>query len=141
MIRVSRLADYAVLIIAYMSYNEGNKFTASSITKSTGLTLHTVNKILSLLVKKKIIKGERGPKGGYMLLQNSNNISMRDLVEAIDGPVALTICVDDNDSKCNLYENCLTRDNWEIVNNVISDSLSKVKISQMRKPGIFINEN
>ena len=97
MIRVSRLADYAVLIVTYMSREQSKTFSAPHIVKVTGIRLATVNKLLFLLTKAGLICATRGSKGGYRLDKPSKDISMKDLIEAIDGPVALTLCMGENE--------------------------------------------
>jgi len=132
MLRISRLADYAVLIATFMAREKNIKFSSRDISKMTSINLPTVNKILSLLAKKEIIIAIRGSKGGYKINQSIEKISIKDLVEAIDGPVALTVCSEDNkENKCDLYSGCISRLNWQKVNDTIINSLSEIKLSQM----------
>ncbi len=138
MLRVSRLADYAVLIVSLMVNREEKKYTAPELSKNSGLNLATVNKILSLLVKSSIIVSYRGVNGGYKIAKKPEMISMKDLVEAIDGPVSLTLCIDKTSTiNCSLFEGCISRLNWQKVNNTISASLSQIKLSEMKSQDYF----
>ena len=86
MLKVTRLADYSVLILCCF---QNNKLTAKNISNTTGLGLATVNKILSYLVKAKILKPLRGTNGGYFPAKSFKEISIKDIIEAIEGPVAI----------------------------------------------------
>ena len=100
MLKITRLADYSVLILCCF---KDKKLTAKSISNKTGLGIATVNKILSLLVKAKILKPVRGANGGYCPLKSLKEVSIKDIIEAIEGPVALTKCVESSEEKIVTY--------------------------------------
>ena len=151
MLKITRLADYAVIIICSFR-GKGNiiisakeiskktsiktdpRFVAPSIeiikqiSKKTSINKATVNKILSILVRKKILTASRGVNGGYKTVKQLDKISIKELIEAIEGPVALTNCMDNNAGDCNLFDQCVTKNTWGIVNNVIKDALEGIKV-------------
>lgn len=129
MLKITRLADYSVLILCCF---RDKKLTAKSISNKTGLGIATVNKILSLLVKAKILKPVRGANGGYCPLKSLKEVSIKDIIEAIEGPVALTKCVETSEEKnCNLYCTCITKNVWSQVNNSVQATLHKIKINDI----------
>ena len=93
MLRITRLADYAVLIICSFEGNMNKVISAPEIIKKTGLQKATVNKLLAILVKKEILIALRGVKGGYKTVKKLEEISVRELIEAVEGPVSLTDCM------------------------------------------------
>ncbi len=131
MLKVTRLADYAVVIVTSFKDVEKEIVSAQQIIKKTKLQQATVNKILAILVRKKILTAFRGTKGGYKLRKDLSNISIKDLIEAIEGPVSLTDCLDKNANDCNLFNICTTKNTWGVVNNAIKETLEKIKIKDI----------
>ena len=128
MLKITRLADYAVVIICSFRGTGNSIISAKEISKKTNINKATVNKILAILVRKKILTASRGVNGGYKTVKQLDKISIKDLIEAIEGPVALTNCMDNNAGDCNLFDQCVTKNTWGIVNNVIKDALEGIKI-------------
>tara|TARA_B100000902_G_C27023139_1_gene770608 strand:+ start:282 stop:698 length:417 start_codon:yes stop_codon:yes gene_type:complete len=129
MLKITRLADYSVLILCCF---RDKKLTAKSISNRTGLGIATVNKILSLLVKAKILKPVRGANGGYWPFRSLKEVSIKDIIEAIEGPVALTKCVEASEEKnCKLYCTCITKNIWNKVNNSVQATLHNIKINDI----------
>ena len=128
MLKITRLADYSVLILCCF---QNNKLTAKSISKKTSLALPTVNKILALLVKADILKPIRGSNGGYFLEKDFKEISIKDIVEAIEGPVAITRCSQEKDKSCRLLNTCITKNMWTQVNNSVMQTLQNIKINDI----------
>ena len=128
MLKITRLADYSVLILC--CFNDA-KLTAKHISRKTGLGLATVNKILALLVKAKILKPLRGVNGGYRPSKSLKEVSIKDIIEAIEGPVALTKCVEVSEKKCNLINSCITQNVWSKVNNSVLATLHEIKINDI----------
>ncbi len=143
MLRITRLADYAVLIACTFEGMENKVVSSSDITKKTRLQKATVNKVLATLVKKKILIASRGVNGGYKTVKKFEEISVRELIEAMEGPVSLTSCIDENAKDCNLCNVCITKNAWSLVNNAIKDTLENIKIPDMKnktKTMTFINK-
>ena len=132
MIKVTRLADYAVSIIYAFSGSEKEILSSQNIAEKTKLHKATVNKLLAQLVKKNVLEPFRGTKGGYRLKKGLDNISIRELIEAIEGPVLLTDCLNKNANNCNLFDVCNTKNIWGFVNTEINNTLENIKIKDIK---------
>ena len=132
MIKVTRLADYAVSIIYAFSGSEKEILSSQNIVEKTKLHKATVNKLLAQLVKKNVLEPFRGTKGGYRLKKDLDNISIRELIEAIEGPVLLTDCLNKNANNCNLSDVCNTKNIWSFVNTEINNTLENIKIKDIK---------
>ena len=132
MIKVTRLADYAVSIIYAFSGSEKEILSSQDIIEKTKLNKATVNKLLAQLVKKNFLEPYRGTKGGYKLKKDFDNISIRELIEAIEGPVLLTDCLNKNANNCNLFGVCSTKNIWSFVNTEINNTLENIKIKDIK---------
>ena len=132
MLKVTRLADYAVSIIYAFSGSEKEILSSQDIIEKTKLHKATVNKLLAQLVKKNFLEPFRGTKGGYKLKKGLDSISIRELIEAIEGPVLLTDCMNKNANDCNLFDVCNTKNIWSFVNTEINNTLENIKIKDIK---------
>ena len=132
MLKVTRLADYAVSIIYAFCGSEKEILSSQNIMEKTKLHKATVNKLLAQLVKKDFLEPFRGTNGGYRLKKDLDNISIRELIEAIEGPVLLTDCQNKNANNCNLFNVCNTKNIWSFVNKEINNTLEKIKIKDIK---------
>ena len=133
MLKITRLADYAVSIIYAFSGSEKEILSSQDIIEKTKLHKATVNKLLAQLVKTNFLEPFRGTKGGYRLKKDLDNISIRELIEAIEGPVLLTDCLNKNANNCNLFDVCNTKYIWSFVNTEINNTLENIKIKDIKK--------
>ena len=140
MLKVTRLADYAVLIISSFNGHEKDIVSAQKIIKKTSLKNATAMKLLSILVKKDILVAYRGAQGGYKLKKKLENISIKELIEAIEGPVSLTDCLGSNTNNCNLFDVCITKNTWSIVNNAVKDTLENIKIKDISNNNVSLRD-
>tara|TARA_B100001027_G_C16243141_1_gene320445 strand:- start:901 stop:1332 length:432 start_codon:yes stop_codon:yes gene_type:complete len=131
MLKVTRLADYAVLILCQFSFKRNTVLSSTKICRGTGIKKATVNKLLALLVKGNVLSAVRGPRGGYKPSRELENISVKEIIEAIEGPVSLTDCIDNNSTKCNLISTCVTKNTWSMVNSAIVDTLHSIKVEHL----------
>ena len=132
MLKVTRLADYAVSIIYAFSGSEKEILSSQDIIEKTKLHKATVNKLLAQLVKTNFLEPFRGTKGGYRLKKGLDNISIRELIEAIEGPVLLTDCLNKNANNCNLFNVCNTKNIWSIINTEVNNTLENIKIKDIK---------
>lgn len=130
MLKVSKLADYAVLMSACMAQGQKKEKSATTISAETRLSLPTVRKILKILTKAGILYGRRGVEGGYQFATPDQDVSILDVVEAVDGPISLTECCAYEDYNCAVND-CIMRPHWSLINRVIKDTLAQYKIGQM----------
>ncbi|PZQ46554.1 MAG: SUF system Fe-S cluster assembly regulator [Micavibrio aeruginosavorus] len=131
MIKLSKLTDYAVVILAEMARDEGRLLTASGLSSKTGLPEPTVAKVLKLLTRGGQIESARGINGGYKLARLPGDISMASVITALEGPVMLTSCVDGSEDCCNHSINCALKGKWNPVNAAMQKALEEVTLAQM----------
>ena len=125
------MTDYAVVILGRMAQDGGGLQTASGLSEKTGLPEPTVAKVLKLLARGGLIVSTRGVNGGYMLSKTPPEISMADVIVALEGPVQLTSCVDGQDECCSHSVNCSMKGKWDPVNEAMKKALEDVSLAQM----------
>lgn len=133
MLRLSKLTDYATVILSFMARDKEHAHTATEIAEITGIALPTVSKILKLLVKAKVLMSTRGAKGGYALARNPEKISVATVISALEGPIALTECSISHQG-CEQASGCDIRGNWSLINQTIHDALESVTLADLIKP-------
>lgn len=136
MIRVSRLADYGVVLACHIAGHRGHCHNAYELSEATGLPAPTVSKLLAALAKSGILTSVRGAKGGYRLAREADRITAADIVTAVDGPIALTICLEHGDGFCDVESLCPTRHGWHRVNEAIRAALASVTLTELA-PGLL----
>lgn len=131
MLKISKMADYAVVILAALSKAEQARCSASSLTEITGLPEPTVAKILKVLAREGIVYSMRGAGGGYLLSRSAQELSVRDIIMAMDGPISLTACVSGQKPDCSLQKSCGVRGRWDKVNQKINSALQEITLADM----------
>ena len=121
MIKLNKITDYAVVILGLLSSRFPNKFSTSKISEDTGLPVPTVAKVCKLLNKADLINAGRGANGGYYCETAPTEINVADIVEAIDGPIAIIACLEESDDLCSTQSICLLSGNWNKANKAIYD--------------------
>ena len=141
MIKLNKITDYAVVILGLLSSRSPNKFSTSKISLDTGLSIPTVAKVCKLLNNANLIKAGRGSHGGYFCETKPSEISVAVIVEAIDGPIAITACIEESEDLCDTQSICLLSGNWNKANNAILDALKSVSLSDLLNPDDFFTQN
>jgi FeS assembly SUF system regulator len=131
MIKLSKLTDYAVVILAEMALGQGRLLTASGISERTTLPEPTVAKVLNLLAKGNVVVSTRGASGGYQLTHAPDQISIATVVIALEGPVELTACVEGGEGCCNHSGGCPIKGKWNPINLAMKNALEQVTLAQM----------
>ena len=132
MLKLSKMTDYAVVCLGMLARRPGYFMSATELSKETGLALYTVQKLLKLLVSKSdFVKANRGALGGYMLNRNSSEISVVEIIEALDGPITLTSCVDNSESFCEASDICFLGGKWNKINEIIRKSLNDISLKEL----------
>ena len=134
MIRLSKLTDYAVVMLSYMAAREGEVYTASRLAERTAVPEPTAAKILKLLARSHILVSQRGSNGGYELARPAAEISVAEIIVALDGPIALAACVDGSADHCGVESMCSMRGNWNRVNRAIRSALEDITLAEMAQP-------
>lgn len=142
MIKLSNLADYAVLLMSTIATRPDELHTAASLNRETKVPLPTVSKILGKMAKADLLKSNRGVGGGFSLNLEEENISIADIIEAVDGPVQLTNCLSEEDPNCDYVPVCTTRGKWDKINTAVYQALNNVPLSEMvpNKYDFFSND-
>jgi len=139
MIRLSKLTDYAVVLLTAMGRPEtdggAGMHTATSLADRTAVPAPTVQKILKLLARDGIVVSTRGAAGGYSLSRPADAISVASIIQAVDGPIALTDCVDGQEGSCGVERLCPMRGNWDRVNKAVRAALEQVSLADMAPTG------
>jgi len=137
MIKLSRMADYGVVLMTQFARDAGQQRTAPDMAAASGLPAPTVSKLLKLLAHGGLLDSQRGIKGGYSLAREPGDISMADIIGAVDGPIALTECMTGDGMVCEIEALCPTRTNWKKINDVLTEALSNVTLAEMAGPATF----
>jgi FeS assembly SUF system regulator len=133
MLRVTKLTDYATLLLAALADDPDGVCSAADLAERTGLELPTVSKVLKPLAQAGVVASFRGSAGGYRLARPAERISLIEIVEAIEGPLGVTECSGEH-SQCGLESRCGVRGNWRRINDVVADALRGISLAQMRGP-------
>jgi len=139
MIRVTRLTDYATVVLTVLaSQPEEVVLSASELADLAGLEPPTVSKLLKLLAQADLVAGFRGTRGGYRLARTAADITLVEIVEAMEGPLAITECSRLDHSQCGIFHRCGIRAGWRRINDVIGDALRAVSLADMTREHAFI---
>ena len=130
--RLSSMADYAVVTMsAAARHCGGARVSAAQLAGETGLPVPTVQKVVSMLTSARLLRSVRGAGGGLQLARPAAAISLADIVEAVEGPIALTACVETGKHDCGLETCCAVRPHWPIVNNALRGALADVPLTRL----------
>ena len=133
MLKLSKLTDYATVILSYMAKDLTNMHAAQEVAEETGITQPTVSKVLKLLVRAKVVTSVRGAKGGYLLARSPEKITVAAVINALEGPIALTECSASH-KHCDHVAGCDIQGNWSLINQKIFNALESVTLADMIVP-------
>ncbi|PYX62802.1 MAG: SUF system Fe-S cluster assembly regulator [Acidobacteria bacterium] len=135
MIRLGKLTDYGLVLMTCIARHPGSSlFRARELAQESRLPLPTVSKLLKELLRGGLLVSHRGMKGGYSLARDPRDISVAEIVTAIEGPIALTECSTDVTGLCDLERYCPIKSNQRIISQVIRGALDKVTLSDLIQP-------
>jgi FeS assembly SUF system regulator len=130
MLRISRLTDYATVLLATLACEPETRHTATSLAQQTRLGAATVSKILKQLHRSGLVLSSRGVHGGYRLAKPASEISAAAILDALEGPLALTDCAAGS-GQCEIESSCRVGRSWQRVNLAIRRSLYDVSLAQL----------
>jgi len=134
MLRLSKLTDYGTVIMTFMARTEGHVHSAHEIAKQVGIAAPTVSKVLKMLARDELVISTRGAKGGYVLARPATEITMAEIISAMEGgPLGLTEC-SSTPGACVQERSCSIRTNWQRINEVIVRALEEVSLAEMTRP-------
>lgn len=133
--RLTHLADYAVVIMTAAARREaGARLSASELAQETGVPLPTTQKLMGRLAAEGLLTSVRGAAGGFALARPAEAITLADIVEAVEGPIALTMCSDANNHDCALDKVCHVKPHMGVVGNAIRGALGAVSLQALSAP-------
>ncbi len=133
MLRISRLTDYSTLIMHKLALAPDKTHSATGLAESLQLATPTVSKVLKMLHESALVTAIRGASGGYKLARPASEISITEIIKAIEGRLALTEC-GATPGTCQLEEGCSIRHNWQIISLAILNALQNISLADMTKP-------
>jgi FeS assembly SUF system regulator len=132
--RLSSLADYAVVMMSAVARHCGQaQLNAGLLAEETGIPLPTVQKLVSRLSSAGLLRSVRGAGGGFKLARPAAAVTLADIVEAIEGPIAMTACVDNGKHDCGLEGTCRVQPHWAVVNNAVRGALAEVNLTSLAR--------
>ncbi|NHC62387.1 SUF system Fe-S cluster assembly regulator [Paenalcaligenes suwonensis] len=134
MLRISKIIDYGTLVLTHMAGDPSRVFSASELATQLGLGQPTVSKVLKLLSQDELVISTRGARGGYTLARPANEISVAQIIDALDDqPFGITECVA-TPGACNVESDCHIRSNWQRINDIVRRTLEDVSVADMIRP-------
>lgn len=130
MFKVNKLTDYAMVVLIDVARSDTRR-SAQQIAARTGLPLPTVAKLMKSLGRAGLVASHRGAAGGYALSRHQNEITVADVIQAVEGPIALTACADTSDQLCGMQRSCLVQGKWNRVNKAVRAALTEVTLAEM----------
>lgn len=132
--RLSHLADYAVVLMTAAARRPaGARLSATDLASETGVPLPTAQKLMGQLAGQGLLSSVRGAGGGFALARPAEGISLADIVEAVEGPIALTMCSDSNNHQCMLDAHCRVKPHIGIVGHAVRGALGAVSLTELAR--------
>jgi FeS assembly SUF system regulator len=132
MLRISKLADYATIVMCFLAEQPNTQFSAACVAEKTSIAIPTVSKILKRLNEADLLHSTRGSNGGYRLARSPEQISIATVITVIDGTPMMTQCSQGADV-CSHDQVCALRGNWQFINRVVFDVLNRLTLVDMHK--------
>jgi len=129
MLRISKLTDYAILIMVELT-RDGEMLSAHTLAERTHVEVPTASKVLKLLSGSGLLESFRGANGGYRVARHAGDISVAEVIAAIEGPIAMTECSIE-EGLCSQEERCELRSNWQRISLAVADALQNVSLAEM----------
>lgn len=133
MLRLSKLTDYGMVVMADLAGSPDQTRNAAEIAAETRVAAPTVRKLLKRLAQAGLVKSARGVNGGYRLAREPAGISIDQIITALEGPVGLTEC-SLHEGRCSIESDCRLRGNWQVINTAVRDALADVTLADMAQP-------
>ena len=132
--RLTSLADYAVVMMAAAARHGGDaRLSAALLAGETGVPLPTAQKLMGKLASAGLLSSARGTGGGFRLAREAGGISLADIIEAVEGPIAMTNCVDEKRNDCALDGHCQVKPHLSVVNGAVRGALQGVSLASLAK--------
>ena len=133
MLRIGKLTDYALLIMSQMAKKQEMLLSTTQLAEMLHLPLPTVSKILKMLSDAHLVSSQRGAEGGYRLAKNPVEITVADIIAAMEGALSVTECCE-GFGRCAIDSSCMIRENFRVINKKIQALLAQFTIIDLLKP-------
>jgi FeS assembly SUF system regulator len=133
MLRIGKLTDYATVLMTCLAGRPGEVLAASELAEHARLEMPTVSKLLKQLACAGLVESRRGIHGGYRLARAPEQISILQIVVALEGPLGMTECSAVQGS-CGHEPHCRVQGNWRRISRVIESALASVTLADMLRP-------
>ena len=133
MLRITKMTDYAVLILANLALHDNKLLRAKEIARETHISLHTTQKILKKLNRKNLVISKQGASGGYSLDPETKKLSVATLLEKLDGDLSITQC-SSNDDQCEVEDFCNIGNAWQMINQRVQWALNDITLGDLIHP-------
>ena len=135
MIRLTKITDYGFVLLSPMAQAEARKmYNARDLAEMTGIPLPMVSKTLKSLAREGFIDSQRGVKGGYFLNRPPDQISVAEVIAALEGPIALTECAEQESHDCVAESNCPVKTNWQLITEAVNQALDGISLKELASP-------
>ena len=132
MLRISKLTDYAILMMVELA-RDGEMLSAHALAERVHVEVPTASKVLKLLAGNDLLESYRGANGGYRVSRTAAEISVAEVIAAIEGPIAMTECSVE-EGLCAQEDNCGLRSNWQRISLAVAQALRDVSLAEMSAP-------
>ena len=132
MLRISKLTDYAILMMVELA-RDGEMLSAHVLAERVHVEVPTASKVLKLLAGNDLLESYRGANGGYRVSRTAAEISVAEVIAAIEGPIAMTECSVE-EGLCAQEDNCGLRSNWQRISLAVAQALRDVSLAEMSAP-------
>ncbi|HEX8705285.1 MAG TPA: SUF system Fe-S cluster assembly regulator [Myxococcaceae bacterium] len=136
MFRMSKMTDYGLVLLTELAREENTTRTARELAEATRVPLPSVSKVLKGLQSAGLLVSHRGAMGGYGLARPAAAIPLTQIITALEGPVAITACVQhtEGEAACELESVCRVRGHWQVINQAIQDALGRLTLADLCAP-------
>ena len=133
MLKLSKLTDYGIVVMTHLAQEPSQVHAAGDVAGAIRVAVPTVSKVLKRLSRAGLLVSARGSKGGYRLARMPAAISVAQVIDALEGPFAITECASDG-GNCSQESHCAERANWQRINDNVWHALAGVSLADMVVP-------
>ena len=130
MLKISKLTDYGTVVMALLAREPEQVHSATEVAEATRIAPPTVSKILKILATHHLVVSSRGARGGYRLSRTPGEISIADVICAMEGPVSLTTC-STVAGECEQEPHCNMINHWQLINQAVSEALEGLTLADL----------
>lgn len=134
MLRMTKQTDYGIVLMTHLAQSSSGQYSAPELAAALRIPLPMVSKILKLLARDGLLASHRGVRGGYTLAKPAAEISVAQVIAALEGSLAMTECGETNHGDCLREPFCAVRGNWQVINRVVRQALESISLAEMARP-------